>query len=41
MYELRAKHQGVNYRLLYFFHGQSAIVLAHGVVKQQPAEAGV
>ncbi len=21
IYELRVKHQGVNYRLLYFFHG--------------------
>ena len=35
IYELRAKHQGVNYRLLYFFHGQSAVVLAHGVLKQR------
>jgi hypothetical protein len=25
IYELRAKHQGVNYRLLYFFHGQGAV----------------
>lgn len=35
IYELRAKVEGVHYRLLYFFHGQQAIVLSHGIVKQQ------
>ena len=31
----RAKHQNVNYRILYFFQGQKAIVLSHGIAKQQ------
>jgi phage-related protein len=35
IYELRAKHEGVNYRLLYFFHGRVAAVVAHGFAKQQ------
>ena len=35
IYELRAKRQGVNYRMLYFFYGRSAIVVSHGVIKQQ------
>ena len=35
IYELRAKHQRVNYRMLYFFHGQQAVVLSHGITKQQ------
>ena len=35
IYELRAKHSGVNYRLLYFFHGRVAAVLAHGVIKER------
>lgn len=42
IYELRTKHQRVNYRMLYFFHRQDAIVLSHGITKQQdevpPAE---
>lgn len=35
IHELRAKVGGVNYRMLYFFHGQQAVVVSHGVVKQQ------
>jgi phage-related protein len=35
IYELRAKHLGVNYRLLYFFHGREAVVLSHGFSKQR------
>ena len=35
IYELRAKHSGVHYRLLYFFHGRKAVVLSHGFSKQQ------
>jgi phage-related protein len=34
IYELRVGLQGVNYRILYFFHGSVAAVLAHGIVKQ-------
>jgi phage-related protein len=35
IHELRAKFRGVNHRMLYFFFGQQAVVLSHGVVKQQ------
>ena len=35
IYELRTKHQRVNYRMLYFFHGQEAVVVSHGFSKQQ------
>jgi phage-related protein len=34
IYELRAKWGTVNYRILYFFHGTVAAVLAHGLVKE-------
>ena len=33
IYELRARHGRVNYRILYFFHEGSA-VLAHGLTKE-------
>lgn len=29
------KHDGVNYRILYFFHGRTTAVLSHGLVKQR------
>ena len=35
VHELRATSRGVHYRVLYFFHGQTAIVLAHGLVKEK------
>ena len=35
IYELRAKHGGVNYRMLYFFHGRLAAVVSHGFAKQR------
>ncbi len=35
IYELRVGHQRVNYRILYFFHGRTAAVLAHGIVKER------
>ena len=35
VYELRARHAGVNYRILYFFHGKLACVVSHGLTKQQ------
>jgi phage-related protein len=35
IYELRASLQGVNYRVLYFFHGREAVVLSHGLVKER------
>lgn len=34
IYELRIGLQGVNYRILYFFHGKVAAVLAHGLLKE-------
>jgi hypothetical protein len=35
MYELRVGLQGINYRILYFFHGKVAAVLALGLVKER------
>jgi len=35
IYELRIGLQGVNYRILYFFHGKVAAVLAHGLLKER------
>jgi phage-related protein len=35
IYELRASYKGVHFRLLYFFHGRSVVVLTHGVVKER------
>lgn len=35
IYELRVGLQGVNYRILYFFHGKVAAVLAHGLFKER------
>ncbi len=37
IYELRAKHLRVNYRILYFFLGRQAVVVTHGIVKQKAA----
>ena len=34
IYELRVGLQHVNYRILYFFHGRTAAVLLHGIVKE-------
>jgi hypothetical protein len=33
IYELRIRHQSVNYRILYFFHAQMAVV-SHGITKE-------
>ena len=35
IYELRVGMRGINYRMLYFFHGRTAAVLSHGVVKDR------
>jgi phage-related protein len=35
VYELRVRHQSVNYRMLYFFHGRVAVVLSHGLQKEK------
>jgi phage-related protein len=34
IYELRASVRGVNYRVLYFFHGRIAAIITHGIVKE-------
>ena len=41
IYELRVGLQHMNYRILYFFHGRAAAVLAHALMKEDriPATA--
>lgn len=34
VYELRIRFGSVNYRVLYFFHGQNIAVVAHGLTKE-------
>ena len=44
VYELRVGLQGINYRILYFFHGRTVAVLSHGLVKEKrvpPKEIGL
>jgi len=33
IYELRVRHRRVNYRMLYFFHDQTAVI-SHGLTKE-------
>ncbi len=40
IYELRVGYLGVNYRLLYFFFAKAAVVLSHGLVKEQRVPPG-
>lgn len=35
IYELRAGLGGINYRILYFFHGRHTAVLCHGLTKER------
>jgi hypothetical protein len=35
IHELRVGIQHVNYRILYFFHGRTAAILAHGLTKEE------
>jgi phage-related protein len=35
IYELRASLEGIHYRILYFFHGNTAVVVSHGIIKEQ------
>jgi len=35
IYELRVSLQGTNYRMLYFFHGDTTAVVSHGIVKER------
>ena len=34
IYELRPSHQGVHYRILYFFSGKDLVVVSHGITKE-------
>ena len=43
IYELRVALQGINYRMLYFFHRREVVVVSHGLVKERevpPMEIG-
>lgn len=35
IYELRVRLQRINYRILYFFHGNIAAVVSHGILKER------
>ncbi len=37
IYELRASHRRVQYRILYFFHGRNIAIIAHAIVKEGSA----
>jgi phage-related protein len=37
IYELRAKQERIQYRILYFFHGQNIAILAHAIIKEESA----
>jgi phage-related protein len=37
IYELRASHRRVQYRILYFFHGRNIAIIAHAIVKEDAA----
>ena len=39
IYELRVRLEEVNYRMLYCFHGRTAAVVSHGIVKQKKVPA--
>jgi len=40
IYELRTRHGTVQYRILYFFHGQNVAILAHGLTKEKEVPKG-
>ena len=40
IYELRIGLQGINYRVLYFFHGKEAAVVSHGLSKERRVPPG-
>ena len=39
IHELRPSLAGVHYRILYFFHGNEAVVVSHGLVKKRSVPA--
>ncbi|HUU23619.1 MAG TPA: type II toxin-antitoxin system RelE/ParE family toxin [Phycisphaerae bacterium] len=38
IYELRVRRRHVNYRMLYFFQGRTAVVISHGTTKERRVE---
>ena len=40
IYELRVDLLGIHYRMLYFFHGRTAVVVSHGLVKERVVPPG-
>jgi phage-related protein len=34
IYELRISFRGIQYRMLYFFHGKDIVIISHGLVKE-------
>ena len=39
VYELRIRFRTMNYRILYFFQGSAAVVLSHGITKEDVVPA--
>jgi phage-related protein len=39
IHELRPSLEGVHYRILYFFHGNEAVVVSHGLIKERTIPA--
>jgi phage-related protein len=39
IYELRVGHHGINFRMLYFFHGGIAAVVSNGLTKEREVPA--
>lgn len=35
IYELRINFQGINYRILYFFYQNQAVIISHGIIKER------
>jgi len=35
IHELRVRHRHVNYRMLYFFHERTCVVISHGFTKER------
>lgn len=40
IYELRPSHQGIKYRVLYFFRDRDVVVLSHGIMKKEKVPDG-
>ena len=39
IYELRVRDMKLNYRILYFFHGQAVAIISHGLIKEDVVPA--